>query len=279
VIHHAAERQSPSGCCLTDPPRANHLTPHFADSAMADLVRPCMELSVSETMKEVVSSTARILQSGELSSFDEVAAHLTSEVSRQQEHFGNFDGRISRAFSAMCRNAAAMYAGRKANWLLHALQESANRVVSRSWAEGAESSSVCLPKLVGETGSGGVALAGDGKIESPPTTVHSLESGTPNLPQSGTHRPAAIRRAGRQRKISHEMLPSRCKLCPRIFEGKYRDDHLRRHVRTVHSTIYLTCELCGRRLKNRTDNFGKHLRAAHPDHVFLGLKSRSVATR
>ena len=240
---------------------------------MTDLVQPFMESSVSETMKEVVSSTARVLRSGELSSFDEVAARLTFEVSKRQEHFGSFGDRIARVSSAMCRNAAAMCAGRKVKWLLHALkhalQESANRVVSQTWAEGVESSGPYTPGSIGYASSSAIHPAEDGRSGSRSTTGHNLASGIPTLPQSGTHSPAANRGKGRRRKSSQEMRPVRCKLCSRVFNGNWRDDHLRRHVGTVHSNDYFTCELCGKRLQNRTDNFAKHLRTVHPEHMLL----------
>jgi hypothetical protein len=68
-------------------------------------------------------------------------------------------------------------------------------------------------------------------------------------------------------KVSQDSLTSRCNLCPRIFDGKYRRDHLRRHLKSVHGNQVIICELCCRSFKYRTDHLTKHFRRVHPGHL------------
>ena len=68
-------------------------------------------------------------------------------------------------------------------------------------------------------------------------------------------------------KASQGYLTLRCNLCPSIFDGKCRRDHLRRHLKSVHGKQFLTCKLCGRSFTYRTDNLAKHFRVVHPGHI------------
>jgi hypothetical protein len=129
VIHHAAENEVASG--MESP---NHLLgkdplPAFVDSAV-DLLAPFLEEQLSETMREVASSTVQALHNGKLSSFSQVDEHSKFEVHNRPGHFGDLSSRISQTFSSMCHLATANFACKKIAWLMRTLQGSAIRVVS-----------------------------------------------------------------------------------------------------------------------------------------------------
>jgi hypothetical protein len=266
VIHHAAENEVASGIYSADHVLDKDRPPLFIDSAMADVVQPYLEQQVSEKMREVASSTAQVLRNGELSSFNEVDAHLRSGILKRPGHFGSESTYISHFFSARCYNAAIMLAGRKVAWLLKTFQDSANRVVSQAWAEGVDSLKITLQKQDSGTTPSLEAWSADSQSRSTSALTQANHNITRNRSPPGLNKPTASRRTGRQRKGPQDMVPSRCTQCARIFEGKCRRDHLRRHLKSVHSQYYITCELCGVKLKVRTDNVAKHMRACRRRH-------------
>lgn len=259
MIVHAAANEVASGMCSPDHVLGKDPPPVFVDSAMYAMA-PYLEQKVPETLREVASSTVQALRDGKLSSFNQVDEHLKFEVLNRAWHFGDWSSRVSQNFSAMCHSASAMFAGRKVAWLMRILQDSASRVVSQKWAE-----DVDPPNMQrwhdGTTSRPGVAI--DSLSTSPSDLKQSIHNAVQSRFQPGLNKSPATRKAGRQRRVSHDILPSTCAKCGRMFEGKYHRDHLRRHVKSVHSDRRIPCELCGRRLKDRKDNFAKHLKACH----------------
>jgi hypothetical protein len=236
---------------------------------MADVIRPYMESPLRKEVKEVVMSTASALDNGQLLSLDEVDMHLRSEVTKRHGYFGSFSNCTSKIFSAACWNASAMFAARRVTWLLRAFQDSANRVVSQSWAEDIPTLSTFMQRQSGRTTSSPAGVFDNSETRSLLNVVQAPEDDIQSLFQvciSATGSPTPAQRTSRE-KVSQDSLTSRCKMCPRIFEGKYRRDHLRRHLKSVHGNQLLTCKLCRRNFKYRTDNLTKHFRVVHPGHV------------
>jgi hypothetical protein len=262
VIHHAAEYQHSFGSCSTDQKCPDDLPPQLTDSVMADFIRPYMESPLHEEIKAVVMSTVSGLYNGQLSSLGEVDMHLKSEVTKRHGHFGSFGNCISRIFSTVCRNTTAMFAARKVAWLLRAFQASANRVVSQTWAED-------IPTQSGRETSSQAGVVDSSDIKDVLNVVQAPEDDIQSSFQvriSATGSPTPAQRTS-QEKVSQDSLTLRCNLCPRIFSGKCRKDHLRRHLRSVHGKQIRLCELCCRRFKYRTDNLTKHYKSVHPGHV------------
>jgi hypothetical protein len=243
------------------------MPPLFVDSVMTHVIQPHLDLPMSEEIKEVVSSTVQVLRNGTLSSFDQVDSHLRSGVLKRTGHFGNVSSGTSRNFSKLCHNAAAMFAGRKVEWLMKTLQDSASRVISQDWAGSVDTDESNIYKHY------------DGTTPSPEASVTDSQSGTasalnqvhnksvPTHSQPRLDNPTAVRRTPRQGKLSQDVLPLKCTQCHQIFEGKYRRDHLRRHIKFGHGNHYINCYLCGIQLKDRSDNVAKHLRAWCPNRA------------
>jgi hypothetical protein len=237
---------------------------------MDDIVRPYMESPLRKEVKEVVMSTAPALYTGRFLSLDEVDMHLKSEVTKRHGYFGNFGNSTSKIFSAMCRNATAMFAARKVAWLLRAFQGSANRVISQTWAEDIPTPSTYTQRRPGETTSSPASVFDSPEIKSVLNVVQAPENDMQSLFQvyiSATGSPTLAQGASQEEKVSQDSLALRCNRCPRIFDGKCRRDHLRRHLKSVHGKQFLICKLCGRSFTYRKDNLTKHFRAVHPGHA------------
>ena len=233
---------------------------------MADFIRPYMESPLHKEMKEVVMSTASVLDNGQVLSPDEVDMHLTSEVTKRHAYFGSFGNYTSKIFSTVCRNVSAMFAARKVAWLLRAFQDSANRVISQTWAEDIPT---FTQRQSRRTTSSLAGVFDDSEIRSLLNVDQAPENNIQSLFPvciSATDSPTSAQRTSRE-KVSEDSLTSRCNLCPRIFDGKCRRDHLRRHLRSVHGNRFLICKLCRRSFKYRTDNLTKHFRKVHPGHL------------
>jgi hypothetical protein len=265
VIHHAAENEVASGMCTPGHLLGKDPPPAFVDLAMA-FMAPYLEPQVSETMREVASSTVQAVRNGKLSSFDQINEHLKFEVHNRPGHFGDLSSRMSQSFSTLCRHATATFARQKIAWLMRTLQDSGNRVVSpQIWAEDVNPPALNMQMRRHGTTPGLNAFAAD----SPSTGLLDLNQSTNSSVQTrslpGLNKSPATRKTGRQRKVLQDIIPSICSKCGAMFEGKYHRDHLRRHLKS-HSNRYITCELCGRRLKYRKDNIAKHLKNCHPGH-------------
>jgi hypothetical protein len=236
---------------------------------MADIIRPYMESSLHKETKEAVMSTASTLDNGQFLSLDEVDMHLRSEVTKRRGYFGTFGNCTSKVFSAVCRNASAMFAARKVAWILRAFQDSANRVVSQTWAEDIPTPSTSAQRQSSRTTSSPAGVFDSSEIRNLLNMAQAPENDIQRFFQvciSATGSPTPAQRTSRE-KVSQDSLTSRCNLCPRIFDGKYRRDHLRRHLRSVHGSKFLICKLCRRSFKYRTDNLTKHFRKVHPGHL------------
>ena len=230
---------------------------------MADFIKPYMESPLHKEIKEVVMSTASVLENGQFLSLDEVDMHLRSEVTKRHGYFGSIGNCTSKIFSTVCQNTSAMFAARKVAWLLRAFQDSANRVISPTWGEDIPTVGIFTQRQSGRTTSSLAGVFDGSEIRSllnvdqaPENDVQSLSTGSPTPAQ---------RTSGQ--KVSQDSLTSRCNLCPRIFDGKCRRDHLRRHLKSVHGNQSLICKLCCRSFKYRTDNLTKHFRKVHPGHL------------
>jgi hypothetical protein len=270
VIHHAAEYQHSLAPCSTDQKHLDDLPPQLKDSVMDDIIRPYMESSLRKEVKEIVMSTAPALYGGQFLSLDEVDMHLKSEVTKRHGYFGNFGNCTSKIFSAACCNATAMFAARKVAWLLRAFQGSANRMISQTWAEDISTLSTYTQRQSGGTTSSPADVFDSPEIKSVLNVVQAPENDTQSLFQvyiSATGSPTPAQGISREEKVSQDSLALRCNLCPRIFDGKCRRDHLRRHLKSVHGKRFLMCKLCGRSFKYRTDNLTKHFRVVHPGHA------------
>jgi len=235
---------------------------------MADFIRPYMESPLHKEIKEVVRSTALALDNGQLLSLDEVDMHLKSEVAKRHSYFGSVGSSTSGIFSKVCRNVSAMFAARKVTWLLRAFQDSANRVISQTWAEDIPTLSTFTQRQCWGTTSSLAGVFDNSEIRSLLNVDQAPENDVQSLFQeriSATGSPTPAQRRSRD-KVSQDSLPSRCNLCPRIFDGKCRRDHLRRHLKSVHGNRLLICKLCCRSFKYRTDNLTKHFRNVHPGH-------------
>ena len=271
MIYHAAETESIYRPHPAKQGLDKDVPPLFVESVMADIMQPHLELPVSEQMRDVVSSTVQDIRNGNLTSFAQVDAHLRSGVRKRREHFGKLSNRTSRVFSTMCHNAAAMLADRKVAWLINALQRSASRVVSQTWAEGLDTNNnTNIQKYYGRTALTQDVSIIDANNEYPSAPIRDNENNEHASLEPRPCNPARVRETVRRRRVSQDTVPSKCSQCSRIFEGKCRRDHLRRHLKSVHGNQYLVCVLCGSRLKNRTDNFAKHLRVVHPDYIAPG---------
>lgn len=211
-----------------------------------DITYPYMTASISDTMKEVIASTTHAVNTGAITSFGEVEAHFKSEMIQHKNHFY---GHSSSIFAAMCKNAAAMYAARKIQWVSRAICRSANRTVSQVWTQERASPVHRLEQHIGSTKSGACEFV-TRSISSEDLNQSTFEVQTVSQP----------RPKGRGRKSSQGMSSSTCSLCNKVFKHKYHDDHLRRHKNSVHGNKRLTCGYCGRELSNRKDNFRKHQR-------------------
>lgn len=236
---------------------------------MADFIRPYMESPLHKEVKEVVMSTASVLDNGQFLSLDEVDMHLRSEVTKRHGYFGGIGNGTSKIFSTVCRNASAMFAARKVAWLLRAFRDSANRVISQTWAEDIPTLSTFTQRQSGRTTSSLAGVFDGSEIRSLLNVDQAPENDIQSLFQvctSATGSPTPAQRTSRE-KVSQDSLTSRCNLCPRIFDGKYRRDHLRRHLKSVHGSQFLICKLCCRRFQYRTDNLTKHFRKVHPGHL------------
>ena len=249
VIHHAAEYQHSFKPCSTDQKHPDDLPPQLKDSVMDDIIRPYMESPLHKEVKELVMSTAPALYNGQFLSLDEVDMHFKSEVTKRHGYFGSFSNCTSKIFSAVCHNATAMFAARKIEWLLRAIQGSANRVVSQTWAEDIPTLGTYTQRQSGRTSSSPAIAFDNSEIKNVLNVVQDPAQRTSH------------------EKASQDSLTLRCSLCPRIFDRKYRRDHLRRHLKSVHGKQFLICKLCGRSFTYRTDNLAKHFRVVHPGHV------------
>jgi hypothetical protein len=241
-----------------DPP------PVFVDSAMV-FMAPYLEPQVSEIMREVASSTVQAVGDGKLSSFNQINEHLKFEVHNRPEHFGDLSSRMSQNFSALCHHATATFARQKIAWLLRTLQDSGSRVVSQVWAEDVNPPTLNMRNRHHGTTPGLDAFAADSPSTGPSDLNQSINSSVQTRSLPSLNKSPATRKTGRQRKVLQDIIPSTCSKCGAMFEGKYHRDHLRRHLKS-HSNRYITCELCGRRLKYRKDNIAKHLKNCHPGH-------------
>jgi hypothetical protein len=236
---------------------------------MADIIRPYMESPLHKETKEVVMSTASVLDNGQFLSLDEVDMHLRSGVTKRQGYFGSIGNYTCKVFSTACRNASAMFAARKVAWLLRGFQDSANRVVSQTWAEDIPTFSTFTQRQSGRTTSSPAGVFDSSEIGSLLNVAQAPENDIQSLSQvciSATGSPTPAQRTSRE-KVSQDSLTSRCNSCPRIFDGKYRRDHLRRHLKSVHGNQLLVCELCRRSFTYRKDNLTKHFRKVHPGHL------------
>lgn len=266
AIHHAAENEVASGFHSADHGLDKDRPPLFLDSAMTDLIQPYLEQELSDTMRAVVSSTAQELRNGELSSFNEVDAHLRSGVLKQEGHFGSNSSSSSHLFSAMCHNAMIMFASRKLAWLGKVLQNSASRVVSQTWAEGVHAPVADIQEQHDGTTLNPEAFVNNSQRRSPFGLNQPNNSIVRTRSQPSLSSSSMARRNCRRRNVSQDTLPSRCPKCSRVFEGTWRRDHLRRHLKSVHGNHYRTCPFCEHTLKDRTDNFAKHVKKCSTQH-------------
>jgi uncharacterized Zn-finger protein len=80
------------------------------------------------------------------------------------------------------------------------------------------------------------------------TSSHSTKSSTPNISSSSSVQP----QSGEE-----EEKPFKCDSCPKAFR---RSEHLKRHVRSVHSNVRpFPCKFCEKKF-SRSDNLAQHLR-------------------
>jgi hypothetical protein len=237
---------------------------------MADFIRPYMESPLQKEIKEVVMSTASVLNNGRFLSLDEIDMHLKSEVAKRHGYFGNLANRTSKILSAVCRNADAMFAARRVAWLIRAFQSSAKRVVSQTWAEDIPTLGAYTQRQSSRTTSRPAGAFDTSEIKSVLNPIQAPESDIQSSFQArilATGSPPPAQGTSQEEKVLQDFLPLKCKRCSRIFDGKCRRDHLRRHLKSVHGKQRLICKLCGISLKYRTDNLTKHLRAVHRWHV------------
>jgi hypothetical protein len=250
--------------CTPDHLLGKEPPPTFVDSAMV-FMAPYLGQQVSETMREVASSTVQAVRNGKLLSFNQINEHLKFEVHNRPGHFGNLSSRMSQNFSTQCHDATAMFACQKIAWLMRTLQDSGSRVDSQIWAEDANPPTLNMQKQHHGTTPGLDAFAADSPSTGLSDLNQSINSSVQTRSLSGLNKSPATQKTGRQRKVPQDIIPSTCSECGAMCAGKYHRDHLRRHQKS-HSNRHITCELCGRRLKYRKDNIAKHLKICHPGH-------------
>jgi hypothetical protein len=218
-----------------------------------------------ETMKVVASSIVQAVRNGKLSSFNQISEQLKLEVHNRPWYFGDRSSRTFEDFATLCHYATAKFARQKITWLMRTFQDSGSRVVSQSWAEDVNPPTLNMQKRhhrttpdlgAFTTNSPSIGPSGLNQSINSPVQAHSLP---------GPNKSPATRKTGRRRKVPQDIIPSTCSKCGAMFEGKYRRDHLRRHLK-LHSDDYITCELCERRLGYRKDNYAKHLKNCCPGH-------------
>jgi hypothetical protein len=159
-----------------------------------------------------------------------------------------------------------MFASRKLAWLGKVLQNSASRVVSQTWAEGVHAPVADIQEQHDGTTLNPEAFVNNSQRRSPFGLNQPTNSIVRTRSQPGLSSSSMARRNCRRRNVSQDTLPSRCPKCSRVFEGTWRRDHLRRHLRSVHGNHYRTCPFCERTLKDRTDNFAKHVKKCSTQH-------------
>lgn len=221
-------------------------------------MHPYMEVLNSDTMKAVITSAADAMQQGVIFSFEAVEAHVSSKVLQQRTPVLEHSPWI---FSDLCHTAAAIYAVRKIDWLAKIVCRSANRVVSQTWAEDVPSSDTDVRRHAGVMGTPLTTTSTSSLSSSPNIRMLDASPTTTNVYS------ATLPKSGRRKASQDKSLPSKCSQCPKVYSGRYRDDHLRRHIKIVHGTTSFRCKYCNKQLGPRTDNFTKHLRRMHPDKM------------
>jgi hypothetical protein len=153
-----------------DPPLA------FVDSAMV-FMAPSLKQQVSETMREVASSTVQAVRNGKLSSFNQINKHLKFEIHNRPGHFGDLSSRMSQNFSTLCHDATATVARQKIAWLMRTLQDSGSQI----WAEDVNPPKLNMQKRHLGTTPGLDAFAA-GSPTTGPSDLTSLSIATPARP-------------------------------------------------------------------------------------------------
>ena len=251
VIHRAAISQnsctpfSPDDIVQPD-------CPTFRESVKTDLIRPYLEHPFSDSLKEVILTTALEIDAGTIDSF----AKLKKHVSVRDNWF----------FASLCNGAEALFACRKIQWVGQQIQQCAHRVVSGPCPGEAELS---YQPLVD------VEMAGTGEVAVPQAIFQALPG---CLPAAATHfvhptkkKQRLPRKSGR-RTHSDSDVPlltqdqvTRCPFCDKSFSGTFSDQktNCQRHILSKHSGKVFTCPECSK-IFARSDYLLNHRRKDHP---------------
>jgi hypothetical protein len=236
--------------------------PSFLESVRKELLEVSTTHPIFDTYNQAYENLLPEIDLGQISTFDEVASFVKSQVSQLKPELV-----LSLPmFSTRCRGAQAMYDSRKVSWLLDQIRRAAHHPVS-------------LVSGVGEE----VAAASQSPLANvDPRWLHEL-NGLPYAPPlpagddstAPTTPPAISRMQKRKRKEPRRYVPKgeapqprQCPYCDQTFSGIASDQksNLNRHIEHKHrhpgQPSAHVCPECGDDF-GRSDYLLDHRREAH----------------
>lgn len=238
------------------------MPPSLEVSVDHDLFRPSTQSPLSEPRKEALETFRHELDSGQITTFTEVASLVNSRIDELQPELAP----NASIFSARCQGAQAMYDSRKVRWLLDSVQRAANHIVSPGWKGDVEASHPPLPKpdahaLYEENGLSDAS--------SLPKSASTTASTSPTTPRTREKKPGLPSSGARRHTANNEVSQScECPHCGQTFAGNPCDQksNLNRHVDHKHPHLRQgstrVCCICGEGF-GRSDYLLKHKRSAH----------------
>ena len=208
--------------------------PSFEESVRHDLLGPCADYPFSDTWNRAFSALRHELASSRISTFDEVASLVNTQISKSEPELA-LNGPI---FSARCRVEQAMYNSRKVCWLRDRLQRAANGIVSPGGEQDVEASHPPLANAVTDRlheMNNGVSYA------SSPSIGTSNASTTPSITLPTKRKKCGFPCKEPRRKASDGEASqiTKCPQCKQTFSGSASDQktNLSRHVEHKHPRL------------------------------------------
>jgi uncharacterized C2H2 Zn-finger protein len=254
-LHHCREPYSPANYWVGTPPS-------FEESVRRDLLRPCTEHISSSNCHRALDTLRHELDSGQISTFDEVASLVNSQMSKLEPELAL----SAPIFSIRCRGAQAIYNSQKVGWLRDEIRRAANLLVS--------------PGCGGDVDASHPPFANADRhilheLNGLPD-AHSLpmDHGTASFTPSATSR-TRERKRRRLCKDTRRYAPdgevsqiTKCPQCEQTFSGIASDQksNLNRHLEHKHphprqASLHV-CPECGEDFR-RSDYLLKHKRHVH----------------